>query len=264
MELLKPENLSPKDWDFPKLHYFSHLFDDILQKGVLRNFSTRLFEKKHGPLRDIYHRRTNFKNIAPQILDIQHQIDISDIIANEIKAMEQYLAQLKALEAPPEDSEVQEKLGGGHYTLGSKLKPTTIGDFCHLHNLPEVRFRVDLRDYMSKQLQAYKKPLPDGRWIQLKSGNEIRPFQFLKVNYESYHTWKIATDYLRCNPNFFGQPRYNFVIFTGAMDEPVFAQIKHLFVCELGGTKYALALVQPYKVVNLLRRLRSDRDYGLL
>ncbi|KAK1220495.1 hypothetical protein PQX77_016730 [Marasmius sp. AFHP31] len=56
MELPKPEKLSPKNWNFPKLHYFSHLFDDIQQKGVLRNFSTRLFEKKHGPLRDIYHR----------------------------------------------------------------------------------------------------------------------------------------------------------------------------------------------------------------
>ncbi|KAK1220496.1 hypothetical protein PQX77_016731 [Marasmius sp. AFHP31] len=200
----------------------------------------------------------------PQILNIQHQMDVSDIIASEIKATEQYLAQLKALEAPPEDSEVQEKLGGGHYTLGSKLKPTTIEDFCHLHNLPKVRFRVDLGDYMSKQLQAHNKPLPDGRWIHFKPGDELRPFQFLKVNYKSYGTWKVTTDYLRCNPNFFGQPRYDFVLFTGDVDQPVFGQIKHLFVCKLGGTQYALALVQPYKVVNLLRRPRSDRDCGLL
>ncbi|KAL0562440.1 hypothetical protein V5O48_019647, partial [Marasmius crinis-equi] len=65
-DLDKPDEMEEKNWDFIKNHYFTHLFDDIQRKGVLRNFSTRLFEKQHGTLRNIYHQRTNFKEVAPQ------------------------------------------------------------------------------------------------------------------------------------------------------------------------------------------------------
>jgi hypothetical protein len=44
-----------------------HLFDDILAKGVTRNYNTKPNEKMHGPLRVIYHRRTNFKDVASQV-----------------------------------------------------------------------------------------------------------------------------------------------------------------------------------------------------
>ncbi|KAL0057200.1 hypothetical protein AAF712_016168 [Marasmius tenuissimus] len=49
------DSLDMKNWKFIKIHYFNHLFDDIQLKGALCNFSTRLFEKKHGPLQHIYH-----------------------------------------------------------------------------------------------------------------------------------------------------------------------------------------------------------------
>lgn len=55
------------NFDFPKLHAQTHVFDDIEQKGVLRNYSTRLFERLHGPLKTWYQRRTNFKNVAHQV-----------------------------------------------------------------------------------------------------------------------------------------------------------------------------------------------------
>ncbi|KAL0564668.1 hypothetical protein V5O48_017376 [Marasmius crinis-equi] len=97
----KPEDLGDKNWDFIKNHYFTHLFDDIQNKGVLRNYSTRLFEKQHGTLRNIYHQRTNFKNIAPQILNVQHQLDISTIIKAEIELMEEYERFLRADPATP-------------------------------------------------------------------------------------------------------------------------------------------------------------------
>lgn len=56
-----------KSWNFIKLHYHVHLYDDILNKGVLRGFSTKPNEKVHGPLRKIYHDCTNFMNIAEQV-----------------------------------------------------------------------------------------------------------------------------------------------------------------------------------------------------
>ncbi|KAL0057494.1 hypothetical protein AAF712_015864 [Marasmius tenuissimus] len=259
MELDISEKMGPKNWGFIKVHYFNHLFDDIRQKGVLRNFSTQLFEKKHGPLRDIYHLRTNFKNIAPQ-----HQRDVSDIIANEIKAMNEYKQYLESLKKPPEEVEVDEKLGGVHFSLGSKLKPATFREFCSSNQLTEVRFCVDLAGYLSKEIQALGRRLPNERWIQFTPNDQIRPYQYLKVNYESYENWKVTTDHLRCNPDFHKHARYNFIIYKAGTDQPVFAQLKHLFVCEIGEEKYALAYVESYETINIRRRSRSDRDFGLL
>ncbi|OJA20946.1 hypothetical protein AZE42_03510 [Rhizopogon vesiculosus] len=61
-----------KSWNFPKKHLLMHLFDDILAKGVTWNYNTKPNEKMHGPLRTIYLRRTNFKDVAPQILHYDH------------------------------------------------------------------------------------------------------------------------------------------------------------------------------------------------
>ncbi|KAJ8688724.1 hypothetical protein PTI98_013483 [Pleurotus ostreatus] len=63
----KPE-FRKKSWNFPKNHLYIHLFDDIEQKGATRNYSTKPSEKSHGNLKMAYRRRTNFKNVAPQIV----------------------------------------------------------------------------------------------------------------------------------------------------------------------------------------------------
>jgi hypothetical protein len=44
-----------------------HFFDNILAKGVTRNYNTKVNEKMHGPLRAIYLRWTNFRDVAPQV-----------------------------------------------------------------------------------------------------------------------------------------------------------------------------------------------------
>ena len=44
-----------------------HLFDDIKAKGVTRNFNTKPNEKMHGPLKESYQLRTNFKNVVDQV-----------------------------------------------------------------------------------------------------------------------------------------------------------------------------------------------------
>ena len=58
---------SDKNWDFPKIHMLSHLFDDIMNKGVTRNYNTQPNEQMHGSLKDSYDLRTNFKNVAAQV-----------------------------------------------------------------------------------------------------------------------------------------------------------------------------------------------------
>lgn len=56
------------EWNYPKVHLIRHLFEDIVAKGVTKNFTTKTFEKMHGPAKDSYKRRTNFKNVAIQVL----------------------------------------------------------------------------------------------------------------------------------------------------------------------------------------------------
>jgi hypothetical protein len=43
-----------KNFDFPKMHQLVHLFDDVQNKGVTANFSTKPGEKIHGMLRYAY------------------------------------------------------------------------------------------------------------------------------------------------------------------------------------------------------------------
>lgn len=56
-----------KNWQFLKMHLHVHLLNDIRNKGCLAGQSTHDFEKRHGNLRKIYLRQTNFKDIADQI-----------------------------------------------------------------------------------------------------------------------------------------------------------------------------------------------------
>ncbi|KAK1227009.1 hypothetical protein PQX77_009971 [Marasmius sp. AFHP31] len=250
------DSLDQKNWEFVKIHYFNHLFDDIQLKGVLHNFSMRLFEKKHGPLWHIYQQRTNFKNIAPQILTIQHQMDVLDLIVAEIQAMEEYNDHVKQLEDPPKDIEkIVSKLGGGHFAIGAKLPVTTFEEFGRTHSPPggETTFRISLGDFLSVALQANGIELPDKRWIHYKADDEIAAFQFLKINYKSKETWQLATDYLRCNPNFHNRPCYDYIIFD-TQGSPVFVQLKYLLVAEVGTEKYPVAYVQSYRLISVGRR----------
>ena len=64
--LLRQEYLAG-GWNYPKMHLTQHLFDDIQEKGVTRNYTSKTFEKMHGPLGDTYERLTNFKNVGSKV-----------------------------------------------------------------------------------------------------------------------------------------------------------------------------------------------------
>lgn len=59
----------PKNWNFPKNHLYVHLFDDIVAKGVTRNYNMKPSEQMHRGIRKTYF-TTNFKDIAPQVSDV--------------------------------------------------------------------------------------------------------------------------------------------------------------------------------------------------
>ncbi|KAL0056873.1 hypothetical protein AAF712_016513 [Marasmius tenuissimus] len=231
--------LEKESWNFIKLHYVVHLFEDIEQKGAQRGFNTMPNEKLHGPLRKIYKLMTNFKDVAKQILRIEHQCLIAGIIRG----------QLEMLDEVSEDDEGGESTADPHIFLGSK---------CRLISFEQ--FEQD------RTLDPSSIPLPAGRRINFQAHEQILPYQFLKVGYESTETWRLVTDYLRCNPSFNGKPRYDFVLFD-TPSGPTFAQLCYVFKCFItsdGGdvTEYPIALVQGYTVVQ--QRPRMDKELGLL
>ncbi len=63
-----------KCWDFPKAHTHKHVVRDIRSKGVTRNYNTKPNEKMHGPLKKIYLRRTNFKQVEKQVRRISQYL----------------------------------------------------------------------------------------------------------------------------------------------------------------------------------------------
>ncbi len=69
-------NPGAKSWNFLKIHSHQHMVNDILEKGVMLNYNTKLNEKMHGPLKDSYQMQTNFKDVAEQVFIILACLDI--------------------------------------------------------------------------------------------------------------------------------------------------------------------------------------------
>ena len=67
LEESDPNTEEVKSWDFPKMHMQLHLFDDIVAKGVTRNYNTKTNESRHRPIKRIYVFLTNFKDVAEQV-----------------------------------------------------------------------------------------------------------------------------------------------------------------------------------------------------
>ncbi|KAF5344694.1 hypothetical protein D9757_015065 [Collybiopsis confluens] len=229
-----------KNWDFPKLHYYTHLFDDIEDKGILKGMSTMQNEKMHGPIRRIYLNRTNFKDIGDQITRIEHQSIVSGLIQGHLDLLDSIGR--SDSEEDEDDVEDEDATCNNHFALGSGLKDITISEL---------------------ESQTSGIVLPDQRYFTFTSHDKITPYQYLKVCYESLDTWNIETDLLRCNPSFRGEPRHDFVIFN-SVDGPIFAELHYLFTCMVGEKTYPLAFVQPYKSISNRRRLQSDKDLGIL
>jgi vacuolar-type H+-ATPase subunit I/STV1 len=68
-EIHEEESEDPptKTWNFPKKHLRQHLFSNIEDKGVSRNSSTKPNERMHGPVKNSYLHRSNFKNYGDQV-----------------------------------------------------------------------------------------------------------------------------------------------------------------------------------------------------
>jgi hypothetical protein len=71
------QEYEPGAWNFPKMHLAQHLFDDIEEKGVTRNYTSKTFKKMHGAIKESYKQRTNFKDVGGQVGDFYQVVRTS-------------------------------------------------------------------------------------------------------------------------------------------------------------------------------------------
>ncbi|KAF8876252.1 hypothetical protein BD779DRAFT_1677860 [Infundibulicybe gibba] len=90
--------------NFPKAHVHSHMFDDIMNKGALRNYNTMTNKKIHHIFKGYYHDRTNFRNIEVQLANIDQHTIASKLIRERINYLEESLR---------EHGSVQDHAAGG-------------------------------------------------------------------------------------------------------------------------------------------------------
>ncbi|KAJ7248079.1 hypothetical protein C8J57DRAFT_1438022 [Mycena rebaudengoi] len=232
-------NFEDKNWDFPKMHSHRHLFDDIENKGVTLNFGTKIDEAMHGPARATYLRQTNFRDVADQILRADHRRLVGKFICDQINDLDG-LFWGNQDDIPSDLEEISNVL------VGSKQKSTLFSaiELEMQTDLAFHNFRIRFSTFVSNFLQVYGHGLPDGKLVRFTPDDEVIPFRFLNVFFQSLDNWEDDSDYLRCSPMFYGYPRYDAAIVktsTGTL----FAQLIYIFACRIGDKVHAFALIQP-------------------
>ncbi|EDQ99252.1 uncharacterized protein LACBIDRAFT_316752 [Laccaria bicolor S238N-H82] len=240
-----------KSWSFPKAHTHKHMFDDIQRKGVTRNYNTKPNEKCHGAFKNSYKFRTNFKNVAPQILKFDH----ADLVATVIRDDIDYL-DLSQAEASAEDSQIQVTrniIGMAHVSLGSQCAPVAFSDLEDEHSADSA-----FKDFHKKIGRFFTRYL--GRSVRFGPSDQINPFQLLRVNYESKDDWCVATDLLRANPKFHGKPRYDCIIVKIDEEKYIFACLLYIFGLQVLDKEYHMALILPMDLPPDLENRGRDND----
>ncbi|KAG2090404.1 uncharacterized protein F5147DRAFT_748245 [Suillus discolor] len=215
---------------------------DTIRAGrhAVQAFSTYLQpnEKMHGSLKDSYQMRTNFRNVAPQILRINHWQVVAESICRNISDFDEY--QSRCRQSPQTFESVENT---------------------HRHDSAFTNFRIRLNDFLTNFLPAIQVPLPGGKRVQLKANGKITGCRFLKVNYESLVDWRQHTDFLRCNPKFFGTPRFD-CVFVQTTDKIIFGRLLFVFECTLEDTALSLALIHPFDAPTGVR-IRKDKHLSI-
>ncbi|KAG1864594.1 hypothetical protein C8R48DRAFT_747876 [Suillus tomentosus] len=252
LKYISESECESKSWDFPKYHLGVHLFDDIKAKGVTRNFNTKPNEKVHRPLKKYYQLRTNFKQVADQILRADHWSLVSAWIRYRINDLDAYNARKEASDLDDSDSDDEVLNAPGlessfHIKLGSS----------HLEDPAFHQFHTKLNRFLNMIPVIAR----NGHVALELSANIVTEFRYLKANFESMVDFRTSTDYLRCSPMFHNAPRYDSVIIR-TKDGIIFGRLIFIFTCLVEGTSHPMALIQPCDAP-IQHRPSKDRLLGL-
>ncbi|KAI6140728.1 hypothetical protein BKA82DRAFT_4331818 [Pisolithus tinctorius] len=232
------------DWNFPKVHLWKHIVRDIHLKGAARNYSTRPNESMHKPIRDAYEHRSNGRDIPAQVLRVDHQVLATKLLRLRVD----HLKKSVSGESDPEVDAVSEHTSVDHIKLGAHVVVTQTLKDLEENGQPDMAFhwfRQRFCEFLNDALPAYGYQVKS--WISLPADFTVKEYRYLLVNYESTVTWNQCTDRLRCNPSFFGVPRYDCALIQYTETETAFVRLICMFSCvipDIGNMEFILA--QPF------------------
>ncbi|KAI6027155.1 hypothetical protein EDC04DRAFT_2605916 [Pisolithus marmoratus] len=145
-----------ENWNFPKAHLWKHVTRDIRSKGAICNYSARPNEKMHGPLKDAYQDRSNGKDVAGQILHVDHHRLAIKLIQVCIDAENEHTNL-----AAGNDAGNNEDNGGKfeeNMKLGAPQQPTSLSDIetAHKDDRAFDRFYQKLETFLNTCLPTYR------------------------------------------------------------------------------------------------------------
>ncbi|KAF8837802.1 hypothetical protein BDN67DRAFT_991595 [Paxillus ammoniavirescens] len=256
------------DWDFPKVHLWTHAVHDIRSKGVARNYSTRPNESMHSALREAYNHCTNGRDVVSQILRVDQHMFAMKLIRQSFNSQD----------TDNEDSAPDledETLDDQPWTLSSQCKPAPMQSF-ETSNSTNTTFsglRKKFAEFLNASARgsghqniSYIRIPPGTSEHQLhQNPSYITEYRYLKMNYGSTVDWRETTDHLQCNLQFYGKPCYDCALIQQMETTVTFICFILIFTCcipELDGT-FEFALVQPFtRRTGASRHL--DRDLNLI
>ncbi|KAL4069123.1 hypothetical protein J3A83DRAFT_4359154 [Scleroderma citrinum] len=211
------------DWDFPKTHLWRHVVHDIWEKGMHGSLP-----RLHGHISLILLRffllctHIDYYEKWHQSRNREHSNNGND--DNLLPDFE------------------------GHFRLGSPCKPTTIQEIemaCDTKDKAYLGFQRKFTQYINKFLPSIWHGLT--RWLVIPHHFKMCEYHYLKVNYESWVDWMMATNYIQCNPEFYGAPNYNCAYIQLTSMQTAFVHLVSLFTCQIDNFgKVQLVLIQPY------------------
>ncbi|KAG6834983.1 hypothetical protein H0H93_005922, partial [Arthromyces matolae] len=270
---IKPTQHAAQKYNYPKTHAQQHAYDDIEDKGPIIRYSTRNFEGRHRPIKELF-QTTNFKNIDEQILTGTMREMITHKIREEIDSTRAALT-LEMTEPMHRNQFGNVYLGAAEdidSLAGFELTYNNDPAFKDLHGktirrLSDLLSRPSCPVVLKNGLAPVKAYLNDDPQI-------VIPYKLLKVTYESQVDWRAATDILRINPSFHHKARYDNVMIVSDEDQNkiIFAQLLFVFTVTLPAELFEsppdgedvavpLALVLPYKEVH--NKGSKERDDAL-
>ncbi|KAG2110903.1 uncharacterized protein F5147DRAFT_745048 [Suillus discolor] len=204
-------------------------------------------ELKHilnnGPLKDTYHHRTNGKDIATQILHIDHDKFALKLLREHVNMLDEH-CRLQALGDDGPDKDINIPVAfNGHVKLGSPVPHLNILDVESRGQMDCAfqSFRRKFSEFINNALPTYGHQLMS--WLTFPGDFKIHEHCYLKVNYESAVDWRQNSDHLQCNPKFHGWPWFDNTLIQLTAEKTAFVQLIFMFRCHisnLGPFEFAL------------------------
>ncbi|KAH8991412.1 hypothetical protein EDB86DRAFT_3183167 [Lactarius hatsudake] len=243
------EESTMKDWNFPKMHALVHSFDDIELKGATHNYNTKPNEKLHGHIKKAYARQTNFKDIAPQILKIEHAKFVSLLIRTEIDEIDK-----TASETTDDEGTTQ--------IHDQAMLPVSTPISAGMVRTPDVlRSKVFVDGHCAAVTTITGNTFYVWAHFSPTTFHLITEYRSIKVVYESKVDQKQYIDLLYCSPGFHGDEQRDCVI-VHAVPGPFFARLLLIFSVSVADKAYSICLVQPLDAP-IRPQWIKDRELGL-